>query len=50
MGRILGISDGMEQFDPVFCNSRVEFDSDPFAQPDNTSRNGEVRPTDAVLP
>ena len=31
MGRVLGRSDGMEQFDLVPCNSWVEFDSDPFA-------------------
>ncbi len=31
MARMLGRSDGMEQFDPVPCNSWVEFDSDPIA-------------------
>ncbi len=33
MGRMLGGSDGMEHFDPVPCDNRVEFDSDPFANP-----------------
>ncbi len=50
MGRMLRRSDGMEQLDSVPCNKWVEFDSDPFAQPDNTSRNDEVRPTAAVFP
>ena len=39
---MLGRSDGVEQCDPVLCNSWVEFDSDPVANPNLAADPGTI--------